>query len=281
MKKTILWSLVFALFFSFFNVFADDFWTQKCLNYSFSNDLVKSDNFYINQKFCDTKDDILFDLSILDKDYKHINIDKATWKDEYYSALITWEKDWKKHIKVYLNWKKVLDILSDLQKDETLELIPRSNISTYWNHNITSLGFFKWSHKLSDAYLAKTGLYIDWVKVFRNIWSAEYFLQNEYIDYLNWNEENIPKKYKKVKLSPADIAKYSKVINQFNEKKYTKEQKEEIFSKFKEYFHKMEEKFYSKENISDREYKNFLIYNYIYSEIKMEYLKEQGDIFKK
>jgi hypothetical protein len=39
---------------------------------------VKSDNFYINQKFCDTKDDILFDLSILDKDYKHINIDKAT-----------------------------------------------------------------------------------------------------------------------------------------------------------------------------------------------------------
>ena len=42
------------------------------------NDLVKNDKFYINQKFCDTKDDILFDLSILDKNYKSINIDKAT-----------------------------------------------------------------------------------------------------------------------------------------------------------------------------------------------------------
>jgi hypothetical protein len=82
-------------------------------------------------------------------------------------------------------------------------------------------------------------------------------------------------------LSPADVAKYSKVITQFNERKYTKEQKEEIFNKFKEYFYKMEQKFSSKENISDREYKNFLIYNYIYSEIKIEYLKERGDRLKK
>ena len=273
MKKTILWSLVFALFFSFFNVFADDFWTQKCLNYSFSNDLVKSDNFYINQKFCDTKDDILFDLSILDKDYKHINIDKATWKDEYYSALITWEKDWKKHIKVYLNWKKVLDILSDLQKDETLELIPRSNISTYWNHNITSLGFFKWFYKVSDDDLKKGWLYIDWVKVFGNIWEIAKFLQTEYIDFSLWNVDSIPKKYLNLKLNQSEVEKYSKVINQFNEKKYTKKQKEEIFDLFKKYFKLTEEKMKTGK-ISDQWYKNFLIYNYIYSEIRISFLKE-------
>lgn len=273
MKKTILWSLVFALFFSFSSVFADDFWTQKCLNYSFSNDLVKSDNFYINQKFCDTKDDILFDLSILDKDYKHINIDKATWKDEYYSALITWEKDWKKHIKVYLNWKKVLDVLSDLQKDETLELIPRSNISTYWNHNITSLGFFKWFYKVSDDDLKKGWLYIDWVKVFGNIWEIAKFLQTEYIDFSLWNVDSIPKKYLNLKLNPSDVEKYSKVINQFNEKKYTKEQKEKIFDMFKKYFKLTEEKMKTGK-ISDQWYKNFLIYNYIYSEIRISFLKE-------
>lgn len=66
------------------------------------------------------------------------------------------------------------------------------------------------------------------------------------------------------------------MITQFNERKYTKEQKEEIFSKFKEYFHKMEQKFSSKENISDREYKNFLIINYIYTELRIDYLKEKA-----
>ena len=280
MKKIIFWSLAFALLFSFSSVFADDLWTQKCLNYSFSNDLVKNDKFYINQKFCDTKDDILFDLSILDKNYKSINIDKATWKDEYYSALITWKKDWKKHIKIYLNWKKVLDVLSDLQKDETLELTPRSNISTYWNHNITSLGFFKWFHKLSDADLAKTGLYIDWVKVFGDIWEVAKFLQTEYIDFLLWNVDSIPKEFLDLKLSPSEVEKYSKVINQFNEKKYTKEQKEEIFDMFKKYFKMIETKMKTGE-ISEKWYKNFLIYNYIYSEIRIKFLKENNDILNK
>jgi hypothetical protein len=82
-------------------------------------------------------------------------------------------------------------------------------------------------------------------------------------------------------LGPADVAKYSKVITQFNERKYTKEQKEEIFSKFKEYFHKMEQKFSSKENISDREYKNFLIINYIYTELKIKSLKDDNVSKKK
>ncbi|RKW25077.1 hypothetical protein D8B46_00320 [Candidatus Gracilibacteria bacterium] len=273
MKKTILGSLVFALFFSFFNVFADDFGTQKCSDYNYPKDLVKSDNFYINQKFCDTKDDILFDLSILDKDYKHINVDKATGKDEYYSALIIGKKDGKKHTKVYLNGKKVLDILSDLQKDETLELIPRSNISTYGNHNITSLGFFKGFYKVSDDDLKKGGLYIDGVKVFGNIGEIAKFLQTEYIDFSLWNVDSIPKKYLNLKLNQSEVEKYSKVINQFNEKKYTKKQKEEIFDLFKKYFKLTEEKMKTGK-ISDQGYKNFLIYNYIYSEIRISFLKE-------
>ena len=281
MKKTILWSLIFALLFSFSSVFADDLWTQKCSDYTYPKDSVKSDNFYLNQKFCEAKDEFIYSVDILDKNYKYTYINDATGKDEYYTAVIVWEKDWKKHTKIFLNGKKIMDFLSDKQRHFSLELTPHWKISTYWNHDIILLWYYEWLSEISDNDLLKTWVYIDWVKVFRNIWAAEYFLQNEYIDYLNWNEENIPKKYKNVKLSPADVAKYSKVITQFNERKYTKEQKEEIFNKFKEYFYKMEQKFSSKENISDREYKNFLIYNYIYSEIKIEYLKERGDRLKK
>ena len=281
MKKTILWSLVFALFFSFSNVFADELWTQKCVNNSYPADLLNKDNFYFNQKFCNTNYEGIYSVDILDKNYKYLDIKDVTGKDEYYSITVIWEKDWKKHTKIFLNGKKIMDFLSDKQKHFSLELAPRWKISTYWNHYITLLWYYEGLSEVSDNDLLKTGVYIDWVKIFRNIWAAEYFLQDEYIGYLNWNEENIPKKYKNVKLSPADVTKYSKVITQFNERKYTKEQKEEIFNKFKEYFYKMEQKFSSKENISDREYKNFLIYNYIYSEIKIEYLKERGDRLKK
>jgi hypothetical protein len=45
-----------------------------------------------------------------------------------------------------------------------------------------------------------------------------------------------------LKLNQSEVEKYSKVINQFNEKKYTKKQKEEIFDLFKKYFKLTEEK---------------------------------------
>ena len=275
MKKTILWSLVFALFFSFSNAFADDFWTQKCVNNSYPADLLNKDNFYFNQKFCNTNYEGIYSVDILDKNYKYLDIKDATGKEEYYTAVIVWKKDWKKHTKIYLNWKKVLDILSDSQKHETSELTPRNSISTYGNHSITTLWYYEWLSQLSSNDLAKWWLYIDWVKVFGNIWQVENFLQNEYIDYLNWNEENIPEKYKNVKLSPADIAKYSKVITQFNERKYTKEKKEEIFNRIKEYSKLSEEKMKTWK-ITDQWFRNFLIINYIYTELKIKSLKDDN-----
>lgn len=280
MKKIIFWSLAFALFFGFSSVFANDLWTQKCSDYTYPKDSVKSDNFYLNQKFCEAKDEFIYSVDILDKNYKYTYINDATGKEEYYTAVIVWKKDWKKHTKIYLNWKKVLDILSDSQKHETSELTPRNSISTYGNHSITTLWYYEWLSQLSSNDLAKWWLYIDWEKVFGNIWQVENFLQNEYIDYLNWNEENIPEKYKNVKLSPADIAKYSKVITQFNERKYTKEKKEEIFNRIKEYSKLSEEKMKTWK-ITDQWFRNFLIINYIYTELKIKSLKDDNVSKKK
>ena len=186
----------------------------------------------------------------------------------------------KKTYKNLSKLKKVLDILSDSQKHETSELTPRNSISTYGNHSITTLWYYEWLSQLSSNDLAKWWLYIDWVKVFGNIWQVENFLQNEYIDYLNWNEENIPEKYKNVKLSPADIAKYSKVITQFNERKYTKEKKEEIFNRIKEYSKLSEEKMKTWK-ITDQWFRNFLIINYIYTELKIKSLKDDNVSKKK
>ena len=169
MKKIIFWSLAFALFFGFSSVFANDLWTQKCSDYTYPKDSVKSDNFYLNQKFCEAKDEFIYSVDILDKNYKYTYINDATGKDEYYTAVIVWKKDWKKHTKIYLNWKKVLDSLSDSQKHETSELTPRNSISTYGNHSITTLWYYEWLSQLSSNDLAKWWLYIDWVKVFGNI----------------------------------------------------------------------------------------------------------------
>ena len=263
MKKIIFWSLAFALFFGFSSVFANDLWNQKCSDYTYPKDSVKSDNFYLNQKFCEAKDEFIYSVDILDKNYKYTYINDATGKDEYYTAVIVWKKDWKKHTKIYLNWKKVLDILSDSQKHETSELTPRNSISTYGNHSITTLWYYEWLSQLSSNDLAKWWLYIDWVKVFGNIW-----------------QENIPEKYKNVKLSPADIAKYSKVITQFNERKYTKEKKEEIFNRIKEYSKLSEEKMKTWK-ITDQWFRNFLIINYIYTELKIKSLKDDNVSKKK
>ena len=90
-----------------------------------------------------------------------------------------------------------------------------------------------------------------------------------------WNVDSIPKKFLNLRLSPTEVEKYSKVINQFNEKKYTKEQKEEIFDMFKKYFKMIEEKMKTGE-ISEKWYKNFLIINYIYTELRIDYLKEKA-----
>ncbi|RAL57754.1 hypothetical protein BLD25_00140 [Candidatus Gracilibacteria bacterium GN02-872] len=280
MKKIIFGSLAFALFFGFSSVFANDLGTQKCSDYTYPKDSVKSDNFYLNQKFCEAKDEFIYSVDILDKNYKYTYINDATGKDEYYTAVIVGKKDGKKHTKIYLNGKKVLDILSDSQKHETSELTPRNSISTYGNHSITTLGYYEGLSQLSSNDLAKGGLYIDGVKVFGNIGQVENFLQNEYIDYLNWNEENIPEKYKNVKLSPADIAKYSKVITQFNERKYTKEKKEEIFNRIKEYSKLSEEKMKTGK-ITDQGFRNFLIINYIYTELKIKSLKDDNVSKKK
>ena len=81
MKKIIFWSLAFALFFGFSSVFANDLWTQKCSDYTYPKDSVKSDNFYLNQKFCEAKDEFIYSVDILDKNYKYTYINDATGKD--------------------------------------------------------------------------------------------------------------------------------------------------------------------------------------------------------